>query len=191
MTREEVEVEFAGYTHDHLMVNRHSNDDNTKIINNCNERQSTVKEDEADSLSTIAILRRHPMYDSLVLVKKYRACLRGYTLEFPTSQITHHETNNKQLDDKDCCKTKLVSLYLDGDDPIYQSQEKNDKNNPLSPEEEIVHVPMNGLLDRLDNYDRHGVSIDSRVYAFAMGLKTAEKFLRTSSVREVQETPPL
>lgn len=224
MTREEVNVQFSGLAHDHLMLNKDHQQDflqanstgfpccppGNKKHNNFDPSRAPTKM-APSALSTIAILRRHPMYDSLVLVKRFRACLNGYTLEFPTSnvdngnhdnnhddddhrcklKITTNTTNSSQLHE-DCCKTKLVSVYLDGDDPIYQCQERNGQNGINSPEgDEIVHVPMNGLLDRLENYDRHGISIDSRVYAFAMGLKTAERFLTTSSMKEIQETPPL
>lgn len=201
MTREEVKVEFAGLTHDHLLINKQDVSRQTVKINEiCTTNNSSTQENQQQSiqsaLSTIAILRRHPMYDSLVLKKRYSSCLNGYTLEFPTTDMKpinnsskqHHQQQSK---DRECCKTKLVSVYLDGDDPIYQCKEKKGCNGLLPPEEEVVYVPMNGLLDRLDNFDRHGVSIDSRVYAFAMGLKTAEKFLTTSSMKEIQETPPL
>uniref|UniRef100_A0A6G1SAM0 ADP-sugar pyrophosphatase n=1 Tax=Aceria tosichella TaxID=561515 RepID=A0A6G1SAM0_9ACAR len=185
-------------------------------------------DDASAALSTIAILRRHPMYDSLVLVKKYRPCLDGYILEFPTSHMDNTETNgtttngtklngteqtnqvhtspsNKttpatpennsilgQAYDVGCGRTKLVSVYLDGDDPIYQHKLKQQNGGGEQHESgEVVYVPINGLLHRLNNYDRHGISIDSRVYAFAMGLKTAERFLTSSTEKEVQEAPPL
>lgn len=189
MTRDEVKVNFAGLTHDHHMVSKREVAQANTVTMNCPSQGNN--QNTTSALSTIAILRRHPMYDSLVLVKRYRACLNGYTLEFPTSGATTTTTNNKpQSKTQDCCKTKLVSVYLDGDDPIYQCEEKECKSR-LNSEGEVVYVPMNGLLTRLDNYDRLGVSIDSRVYAFAMGLKTAEKFLTTSSMKELQETPPL
>lgn len=197
MTREEVKVEFAGLTHDHLLNNKQDVSQQTAKSNEINitnniSTQGNQQQNIQSALSTIAILRRHPMYDSLVLKKRYRSCLNGYTLEFPTTN-TKANNNSKlhQSKDRECCKTKLVSVYLDGDDPIYQCKEKKGCNSLLPTEEEVVYVPMNGLLDRLDNFDRHGVSIDSRVYAFAMGLKTAEKFLTTSSMKEIQETPPL
>lgn len=185
MTREELQVEFSGSTHDHLMVNKKQIDTNispdippigTKICN----------AESASALSTIAILRRHPMYDSLMLVKRFRSSLNKYTLEFPTSGVS----NEKKQPAADCCKTKLVSLYLDGDDPMYQCQE-NKCHNKLSSGEEMVYVPMNGLLDRLDAYERLDVAIDDKVYAFAMGLKTAEKILTYSSMKEIQEAPQL
>lgn len=193
MTREEVKIEPTGLTHDHLMVNKQdaSHQATQNETNTTNHSSSQENQNIPAALSTIAILRRHPMYDSLVLKKRFRSCLNGYTLEFPTTDIKSTNKNQQhQAKELNCCKTKLVSVYLDGDDPIYQCQEKKGSNRLLPPEEEVVYVPMNGLLDRLDNYDRHGVSIDSRVYAFAMGLKTAEKFLTTSSMKELQETPP-
>lgn len=207
MTREEVDVEFAGLAHDHLMISSRQDvlqDSNTNGVTNgvClaqnNHRQQQDDDNTSTSaLSTIAILRRHPMYDSLVLVKRFRACLNGYTLEFPTSDPTNNEQQNNTSatettkQQKDCCKTKLVTVYLDGDDPIYQCQERKGKNGLMSQDGEVVYVPINGLLDRLDNYDQHGISVDSRVYAFAMGLKTAERFLTSSSMKEIQETPPI
>lgn len=206
MTREEISFQFSGRTHEHHLIGTTSNLDKTannlNIDNNIKTKQQPL-DNSFDSLSTITILHRHPMYDSLVLIKKYKTCLKGYSLEFPTSDVNskHQSSNNYENEsncmDKNCCKSKLVSLYLDGDDPIYQSSlenrnvQKEKKNGLLSPEGEIVHVPINGLLERLNNYDRHGISIDSRVYAFAMGLKTAEKFLSTSSIKELQETPPI
>jgi len=162
------------------------------------------KEMNSDQSSTIAILRRHPMYDCLLLAKKPTA--DGYVLELPTSHVTNNcciwqettegnEQNELRKQSKQlgsCRKSKLVTVYLDGDDPIYQrEQETYRKNETRDRECEIVHVPMNGLLDRLNNYEKQGIAIDGRIYAFAMGLKTAEKFLTSNSVREIQETPPM
>jgi hypothetical protein len=102
--------------------------------------------------------------------------------------------------DVGCGRTKLVSVYLDGDDPIYQHKLKqqngtNNSNGASAGDQqeggEIVYVPINGLLHRLNNFDRLGISIDSRVFAFAMGLKTAERFLTSSTEKEYQEAPPL
>lgn len=141
--------------------------------------------------STIAILRRHPMYDCLLLVKKYRQCLNGYSLEFPstetgTTNYVDQGEKQKEGKPKSCARRKLISRFLDVDDPmtyerVYTGQHRFDL---------LVHVPINGLLDRLNNYTKSGLAVDSRVYAFAMGLKTAERFLTTSSMKEIQETPP-
>lgn len=171
---------------------------------------TTDQQSSASALSTIAILRRETMYDSLVLVKNFRHCLNGYTLEFPTTPISGSAVNadcrdtsgaktksseNQALEsaehdhDLGCGRTKLVSLYLDGDDPMCQSP-RNGFGASKS-EGDIVYVPINGLLDRLENFERHGIVIDSRVYAFAMGLKTAERILTSSTEKEIQEAPPL
>lgn len=174
------------------------------------------------------------MYDCLVLVKKYRNCLRGFTLEFPSETVRESDNiiarnrsqNNisDQIDSRkeeqrrknskgeivSCRRRQLVSRFLDGDDPIYQSPctapsgplENILLSNPQHPSGpfavqyddkgsvcELVHVPINGLLDRLKNYNESGIAVDSRVYAFAMGLKTAERILTTNSMKELQETP--
>lgn len=197
----------------------------------------------AASCPTIAILKRHPMYDCLILVKKFRNCLNGYALEFPLvncedlgekcstggANCDNHVHDLKEQDEnKHSCRRKMVSRYLDGDDPwkfgpiIDQNQylddatrgrqsrsadlRNQDPNEASScsfmskypPQKddlgqicELVTVPINGLLDRLQLYTESGVSVDSKVYAFAMGLKTAERILTRSSMQEVSETPPI
>lgn len=133
------------------------------------------------------------MYDSLVLRKRYRPATNDYSLDFPTTDVCQLsnsnviENNNKNnATEQSCCKTKLVTTYLDGDDPMYQQQQEQ-----LQSLDNMVMVPMNGLLDRLENYEKRGVVIDSRVYAFAIGIKTAERFVSTSSEREIQEAPQI
>lgn len=153
-----------------------------------NQSPSTAS---ASSSSTIAILRRHTMYDSLILVKQHKPSLDGYSLELPNSATISDKRDCAEQRPDGCCKTKLVTVYLDGDDPIYQRQEEENKNCRSKMDGEMVYVPINGLLDRLDNYERRGIAVDSRVYAFAMGLKTAERFLTNSSMKEVQEAPPI
>lgn len=151
------------------------------------------KRAQSSPLSTIAILRRHTMYDSLILVKQQRPNLNNsYSLELPNSDTISSDIGENNLADSksnDCPKTKLVTVYLDADDPIYQRQEEKNKKCRSKIEGEIVYVPTNGLLDRLDSYERRGVAVDSRVYAFAMGLHTAESFLTNSTMKEVQEAP--
>lgn len=165
----------------------------SKTMRNCNLSSSVFEENQEEAssppLSTIAILRRHTMYDSLILVKQSN--LNGFSLGLPNSDaISRNCDNSADIKSNYCCRTKLVTVYLDGDDPIYQRQEENNKCRSQI-EGEIVYVPVNGLLDRLDNYERRGVTVDSRVYAFAMGLHTAERFLTNSNMKEVQEAPPI
>lgn len=206
MSKDELSINFSGITHDHTLVESKSR--NGRIGSN-------------KLSSSIAILRRHPMYDCLVLVKKYRACLEGYTLEFPIDDVKPEDSEGDESSSEDCgggqqsdsgkhCnRRKLVSKFLDGDDLMYRSHSIHNNLSETTQELEqagalnshfstqvddngelgqLVQVPINGLLDRLKSYTEMGIAVDSRVYAFAIGLKTAERILTTSSMKEVQET---
>lgn len=223
------EVNFSGSIHDHAAPDSEPSPNS-----------------ESSLCPTIAIMKRHPMYDSLVLVKKYRLCLSGYALEFPlvyhdhqdlsgqqqkvdetsinTNKMSYNNNHKNNNNNCKCVQRKLISRYLDGDDPWMIKPETNNQNQPTldnmqlnsmhylssSPSPlahstflnkyppqiddlgevcELVHVPINGLLDRLKQYTESGVAVDSKVYAFAMGLKTAERILTLSSMREINETP--
>lgn len=211
-------LSFTGYTHDHSVLPSSSSGARNGARNDAAQHSCTC--------STIAILRRHPMHDSLVLVKKFRACLNACALEFPTSltcwseasdasQCGDGEENNASLPRQRACCGKLVSRFFDGDDPIEQGHLATATGNgnidlaaiqqqqePQMPDAalpaqfdergepcELVMVPINGLLDRLKNYTAANVAVDSRVYSFAMGLKTAERILTTSALKELQEAP--
>lgn len=139
---------------------------------------------------TIAILRRHTMYDSLILVKR-RAQGRSnaYVLEFPTSFLNDHNQNDPTYNENeikipDNENTKIITLYLNGDDPMHINGARA-KGLDLE-QKEVVHVPLNGLLTRLKAYEQAGISVDNRVYAYAIGLKTADQFFKSSSMKEIQ-----
>lgn len=248
-------VNFTGLTHDH--------NSSFRRLGSSERLAASLGTHPQDLCSAISILKRHPMYDCLILVKKYRNCLDGYSLEFPVDLVQEHErisTNESPAgrlagqatpspspppppppppapataNTSACGRQRLVSRFLDGDDPMYQVSccsksdtessltsslnglEDNQENQeeaggarsgaPAQPQSspelpfmlqlddrgercELVHVPVNGLLDRLESYTRSGIAIDSRVYAFAMGLKTAERMITTKSMKEKQETP--
>ena len=151
---------------------------------------TTLQAAENGQQSTIAILRRHPMYDSLVLVKRHKPGQGdSFTLEFPGTLAP--EWAKQEASAPGACTGKLVSVLLDGDDPVYQHREEQyarDKDGG-----ELVYVPINGLIERLDQLhsSQSNVQIDGRVYAFAMGLRTAERILISSTMKEVQETPQI
>lgn len=202
--REDSFINFTGITHDHATLYPSSN-----------STGAAADSPDDGCCSTIAILRRHPMYDSLILVKKFRNCLAGYSLEFPADKLQPNEDEPLPVvQNAQCGRQRLVSRFLDADDPMYQSmsivggaevsigQESPTgsseclSSHPFVPQIddrgdhcELVHVPINGLMDRLKNYTDSGVAVDSRVYAFAMGLKTAERILTTNCMKELQETP--
>lgn len=179
------------------------------------------------------------MHDCLVLAKKYRRCLGGYSLEFPLvdelglpQPTGGQETNGSALGEAQpaqCNRRRLISRFIDGDALVSYGQigdlaattttapeqtnkiatiladsqlanvatdydgevdvdvDANKDNEPTRPQ--LMHVPINGLLDRLKNYTNIGLAVDSRVYAFAMGLKTSERFLTTNFERELHESP--
>jgi hypothetical protein len=259
MAKDYCSINFVGLTHDHSHPR-------------CQDDDTNENSDQDDGLcSAIAILKRHPMYDSLVLVKKYRRCLGGYSLEFPidrvrepelapTNESAHHQQHQQQVAQEElnareeslasrakCGRRRLVTRFLDGDDPMLraaflalrnsssfslasdqsaddqsraepsgtsssagpadgqQQQQQQQHHQRVSTDElvlpfmdqlddldeqcALVHVPINGLLDRLEGYTRNGVAVDARVYSFAMGLKTAERMMTTKAMKELQETP--
>jgi hypothetical protein len=177
------------------------------------DQQSTAtadskSDDTLNALCTIAVLKKQIMCDALILVKQYRAPLKSYTLEFPasvfdtddnikksanieiedatgyTSTSVKHISPSTSLDpDITDGKVKLVSVTIDGDDPIQRTSPRNtasgnggsNGNRGHGQIVEVIHVPINGLLDRLDKYSAGGLVIDSRVYAYAIGLKKGER----------------
>ncbi len=92
---------------------------------------------------------------------------------------------NKELSD---AKLKLVSLTIDGDDPIgngIMNGNESDKQADI----EVIQVPINGLLDRLNAISRNDIIVDSRVFAFAIGLKKGEKLAQAQCQTENIELP--
>jgi hypothetical protein len=178
--------------------------------NNCEEMENVL---------SIAILRRHILCDCLILVKHFRPTLKSYVLEFPAKIIEHSENASiddetgeaaireveestgykstivnfispevaldPELSD---AKLKLVSLIIDGDDPIgngLMNGNENDKQADI----EVIQVPINGLLDRLNAISKNDIIVDSRVFAFAIGLKKGEKLAQAQSQTENIEHP--
>ncbi|KAI2802620.1 hypothetical protein RDWZM_009997 [Blomia tropicalis] len=110
-------------------------------------------------------------------------------------------------------KLKIVSMVIDGDDPIRNNFFSNlmtdcSSTNSLSSNDdhsngtnsnghvcsnqclddvEVIPVPINGLLDRLNEYSRRNIIIDSRVYSFAIGLKKGEKLAAAALKAEEME----
>lgn len=99
-------------------------------------------------------------------------------------------------------RLQFVSLTIDGDDPIRQYHPPSSRspsvgditangngmttngNGNKENDIEIIHVPITGLLDRLQNYNEQGYVIDSRVYAFAIGLQCGENLHRIENIVE-------
>lgn len=92
-------------------------------------------------------------------------------------------------------------MIIDGDDPIkndfirakkiedqtgagYTSMISSDDEDGEFDDIEIILLPINGLLDRLHEFCKKGTIVDSRVYAFAIGLKKGERLSQCSSKPE-------
>ncbi|XP_061179052.1 ADP-sugar pyrophosphatase-like [Saccostrea echinata] len=63
---------------------------------------------------------------------------------------------------------QLVSVEIDGnDEKNVNPKQKTDETEFI----EVVLIPLDDLLERLDEYSRNGHSVDSRVYSYALGLQ--------------------
>lgn len=90
-------------------------------------------------------------------------------------------------------KLQIVSMNIDGDDPM-QHPLCNNNNQSVGGNQgahgdivEVIKVPINGLLEKLEQYDEQGVVVDSRVYAFAIGLAKGAHLLKALTVIESEQ----
>lgn len=82
---------------------------------------------------------------------------------------------------------KLVSVSIDGDDPLQAAQPANTFafESGHGHIVQLLQLPLNGLLERLQQLAEHDL-VDSRVYAYAMGLQQGEK-VALSNMRAKEE----
>ena len=84
-------------------------------------------------------------------------------------------------------KLQFVSMTIDGDDPLQSTtcdnnNQSNDGNTGSHGDiVEVLKIPINSLLDRLEKYDEQGYVIDSRVIAFAIGLQRGQMLNATET----------
>ena len=67
------------------MVKNNTNDENSG-----SKRPNKILSNRQGNLTTIAVIKRQILADSLLLVKQFRAPLNAYTIEFPAT-ILHNE----------------------------------------------------------------------------------------------------
>ena len=86
-----------------------------------------------------------------------------------------------------------MSLNIDADDPL-QHPRCNNNNQSIGGNEgahgdivEVLKVPVSGLLDRLEQFDNQGIVVDSRVYAFAVGIQKGARLLQQGTAFEPEE----
>ncbi|XP_048739378.2 ADP-sugar pyrophosphatase-like [Ostrea edulis] len=155
-------------------------------------KRTTRQAGSADAVGIIAILKRMLKFDCLVLVVQYRPPMKTCTVEFPAGLVDAGETPEtaalRELYEETgftatvrhvtpaLCfdpgvgntTVQLVSVEIDGNDEKNQSpMQKTDESEFI----EVVPVPLDVLLQRLDEYSEMGYSVDSRVYSYALGLQ--------------------
>ncbi|GIY24928.1 ADP-sugar pyrophosphatase [Caerostris darwini] len=150
-----------------------------------------------DCVGSLAVLRRLLKYDCLILVKQYRPALKQYTLELPAGLVDPNEkpdeTAVRELKEETgyICSgvkhtspltaldpgltnstMKIVTLEVNGDAVVNHRPKQCDHDRNII---EVLHIPVDELLQRLNEYSEQGIIIDSRVYCFAIGLTIGAK----------------
>uniref|UniRef100_A0A8C8XGX8 ADP-sugar pyrophosphatase n=2 Tax=Felidae TaxID=9681 RepID=A0A8C8XGX8_PANLE len=158
-------------------------------------KRTTRKGQSADGVAVIPVLQRTLHYECIVLVKQFRPPMGGYCLEFPAGLIDDNESPEaaalRELEEEtgykgdvaECspavcmdpgltnCTTHIVTVTINGDD----AENVRPKPKPGDGEfVEVISLPKNDLLKRLDALvaEEH-VTVDARVYSYALALKHA------------------
>ncbi|XP_019633928.1 PREDICTED: ADP-sugar pyrophosphatase-like isoform X2 [Branchiostoma belcheri] len=151
---------------------------------------------KTDGATVVAVLKRALHYDQLILVQQFRPAINAYTLEFPAGlcdagesvedcairelrEETGYTGQVIQVSPATCmdaglsnCTTCLVTAQIDGDDIV------NIRPKPHPEEGEflkVLYFPMNELLTRINDFTKkEAVTVDSRVYMYAMALQLSK-----------------
>jgi len=156
--------------------------------------RTTAQPGQVDAVVVMSVLKRVLKYDCIILVKQYRPPLKAYTLEFPAGLLDAGESAetaaHRELKEEtgytavikhcspvtcldpgtEACTTILVTAEIDGDDPINKDvQAHNDEGEFI----DVVCIPTNQLLEKLNEYAQDGVVVDARVYSYAIAATQA------------------
>ncbi|ESO84366.1 hypothetical protein LOTGIDRAFT_204741 [Lottia gigantea] len=157
--------------------------------------RTTKQSNSADAVVVLPVLRRNLKFDCVILVKQYRPPMKNYTIEFPAGLIDKGETPDKcavrELKEETgfmgICKhispitcldpgvgntsVSMVTVEIDGD-----TKENIEHKTNLDDGEfiEVLIVPLNQLLVKLNELSESGLSIDSRVYTYAIAQEQAK-----------------
>ena len=158
------------------------------------ERTTRRPDATVDGVDMLAIIKKTGLDDQLILVKQFRPPMGGYTLEFPAGLLDPSETLGEcavrelreetgyhgsvlSLESAVCmdpgtsnCATSMVRVLVDGEDP---RNVKPEASNAHEEGEfiEVITLPLTGLLQKLQEIAKSpNVTVDSRVYTFALGL---------------------
>lgn len=166
------------------------------------KRTTRLSNNTADAVVAIPVLRRTLHYDCVVLVKQYRPPIQAYSIEFPAGLLDPNETAEtcaqRELKEETGytgtvkhvspatsldpglgnTTAQLVTVEVDGDQP----ENRNPKAQPDEGEFiEVLSVPIDDLLQKLNDYAAAGVVIDSRVYTYAISMEQTKKMMRVQT----------
>ncbi|PVD24882.1 hypothetical protein C0Q70_15372 [Pomacea canaliculata] len=148
---------------------------------------------ESDGVVIIPVLKRLLKYDCVVLVKQFRPPVGTVTIEFPAGLIDRGESAQecavRELKEETgftgvvkhispCttidpglsnCTVKMVTMEIDGD--------LAENYHPRKHLEfiEVVQIPIDTLLDRLNTLLNNGVIVHSIVYTYAIACAQTAK----------------
>lgn len=149
-----------------------------------------------DAVVSIPILRRTLYYDCTILVKQYRPPMKKYTIEFPAGLLDANETVEqcalRELKEETGyngtvkhvspvtaldpgigdATAQFVTIEVDGD--------FKENQNPVAHQDdgefiEVLVVPFDDLLAKLNEYAAAGLIVDSRIYSYAIALEQTKK----------------
>jgi len=160
-------------------------------------RMTRANGSDTDAVAAIAIYRRLLHYDVIVLVRQYRPAIDGYTIEFPAGLVetgeTSEEAATRELKEETGwhgevthmshrlavdpgCSSAIVryaTVKVNGD----SYENKNTRPFPSDGEFlDLIMIPVSELHERLNRLTKEGHIVDSKVEAFAIGLRMGLKF---------------
>ncbi|XP_076099213.1 ADP-sugar pyrophosphatase-like isoform X1 [Mytilus galloprovincialis] len=156
----------------------------------------TTSQTGSDAVCVIAILKRMLKYDCLVLVKQYRPPMKCYTLEFPAGLIDPDETaatcGLRELKEETgyigtlkhespvtCLDPgiggttcHLITAEIDGDiDSNIHPKNKLEESEFI----EVLCIPTDELLNKLNDFTKQGVVVNTMVYSYAIAMEQSKK----------------